>query len=154
MGSQLKILGRSETIELPILNNKVREYKFGDSETVLDKVLVHGVCIHTADLVKSPQSRTMLPDAELKQGFITLADGKNQKYNANLPIETFFKNQNFILFFKPRMISVRASSILLPNAANLVIPADAYAIVVTLFYEEFDATKHNVNGIGELVEED
>ena len=58
-------IDRSETIEITILNINSKQYKFGDVDTTLNKVVLHGISLHTDALTKSYSGKTVLPTAAM-----------------------------------------------------------------------------------------
>ncbi len=148
-------IGRSETIEVAILNNAVREFKFSDNESTLQKVVLEGIIIHSAALGMSKNNRTMLADVDLKKSLITLATNRQKLLNKELPLETFIKNDNAITWVKPFMLDVAKSYITIPGIAAIAIPAGppaGLAIMVTLFYRPFDPLKDRVDEDGCIIE--
>ncbi len=142
---QIAEIDQSETVEVNIRNNNLVEYKFGDNETTLDKIVLMGLTVHSAVLSKGPRTgATMLPDNDLKKGYITLSNSANKHSINRLPIETLINADARITYLKPRLVDVRKSFITLPGSGALVLPGDnlGYAIAVTFYYEKFDAVKH------------
>lgn len=155
MYHQKKVLGKSETIEVAILNSASREYKFGDNHTQLQDVVIEGFAVHTAAIGKSSQGRTLLPDADLKKGLLTLASKTGKLINKDLPLETFLNNDNYVSFVRPFIIDMAKSLITLPDSAALVLPAGppaGYGIMITIFYRPFDASKDKVDADACIIE--
>lgn len=154
MAQQLRRLGYSKNIELPILQNTLTKLRFSDSVLLLDKVLVHGLAV-IAYIEKSPDSRDILPYAEHLKCYLTLAGYKNEQYNNRYSLgifmQGFFPN---LLFFTPKLISIRNSFIEIPAISTFVIPPAGYAMVFTVFYDLYDPKKHRVNNWGELLNDD
>jgi hypothetical protein len=148
-------IGRSETIEVSILNNNSREFKFSDNESTLQDVIVEGIFIHTADLLVSKNNRAMLPDVNLKSALLTLSTNKQKLVVKELPLQTFFKNDNGVTWLKPFKIDIAKSLVTIPNSVGLVIPPgppSGYAIMITLFYRKYDAVKDRLDEDGCVIE--
>src|SRR5438093_13287373 len=107
MTQQIRQIKYSETVEVSVGNINSRQYKFFANETTLDKAIVIGVSLHTAALVKSFSGKDIISDANLKKGFLTLSTPDNEYPIKRLPLETFFNNQNFVLFIDPTLIDLR-----------------------------------------------
>jgi hypothetical protein len=152
---QKRNVGKSETVEVAILNVNSREYKFGDNHSILQNIILEGIAIHTAALGLATSGRTMLPDADLKKGLLTLASSTGVLINKVLPIETVVSNDNYITWFKPFKLDIAKSLVTLPSSGTLALPAGSpagYAIMITLFYREFDAAKDKLNADGTVIE--
>ena len=148
-------IGRCETIEVSILNNNAREFKFSDNESTLQNIIAEGIMIHTPDLAVSKNNRAMLPLNDLKTCLLTLSTNKQKLIIKELPVETFLKNDHAITWLKPFKIDIAKSLITIPGSAALVIPAGSpagYAIMVTLFYRLFDAVKDRLDEDGCVIE--
>jgi hypothetical protein len=160
MSRQIRRLGLSKNVEIPILTTTVKSFRFSDSILSLDQVLIHAIFVQTNG-VKSPEFRPLLPYFELTKGFITLAGYKNEQYNSRFPFKNFRTNLAPLLttygldlmFIKPKLISLRHSSVDLPDIGSVVLPAEGYSISLTVFYDLFDEEKHKLNSWGELIEE-
>lgn len=151
MAQQIRKLGFSKNIEASILVNTKIRFGFSDSVLLLDKVLIHGIMIAT-DTLKSPRYLDVLPVADTKKAYLTLAGYSNEQYNAKFPLITFMDGASSNIFFiKPKIISIRNSFIELPDAGSLVIPASGYAITLAIFYDLYDEKIHKINSKGELI---
>lgn len=142
---QLKEIGLSHTVELPILTNTQSKFSFGDNEVVLDDVVIHGISIPIDNITVAPSGRAILPIIELQKGFITLADAAKKEFNAQMPLEIFVRYEP-IIYFKPRRISVRNSYVDFPLINAVAIPAGppaGYAVVFTFYYDRYDPEKHD-----------
>ncbi len=152
---QVREIGRSYTVELPILSNTTSKFSFGDNETALDNVLVHALSMPTSLLIKAPSGRTLLNYAETAKGYITLADADKKEYNRQIPLELLLRNDNPIIHIKPKLISIRNCFVDLPLIGAVVIPAGPPAgnsIVFVFFYEPYNPEIHRIDSWGELIE--
>lgn len=142
---QIKEINLSETIEVVILNKEARQYRFSDNETTLDKIVLHGISVHNDELVKTYTGKTVLAVAQMKKGYLTLSNEKNDQPIKRLPLQTFLSNTNFITFFKPRVIDIRKCFMDFPDSAALVMPVDGlgFSVPITIYYEKFDPAVHS-----------
>ncbi len=159
MSRQLRRLGLSKTIEVPILVNTRKVFQFSDSILLLDKVLVHAFYIRTTgDKTTGYHSRLPLPF--ITTSFLNLYSYGNQQINYQFPL-SLFKTELLWdspgsttmepVFLKPKLISIRNSSLLVSEAGSMVIPPDGYGVDITFFYELYDPQKHKLNDWGELL---
>jgi hypothetical protein len=149
---QVREIGRSYTVELPILSNTNSKFSFGDNETALDNVLVTGISVLPSLIGKSPAGRALLQNGDILKGFITLADKSKKEYNKSMPLELFLRTDS-IIHIKPKLISIRNCYVDLPLIGEVVIPAGppaGLAIVFTIFFDPYDPKIHKINSIGEL----
>ncbi len=150
--NQVREIGRSYTIELPILSNTNRKFSFGDNETGLDNVLVTGISIVPDFFYLSPNGRAIYPTQYTGQGMITLADANKKELNKQVPLEIFLRADS-VIHIKPKIISIRNSYVDLPLIANVgPIPPAGYAIVFTFYFDDFNPLKHKVNALGDVEE--
>lgn len=152
---QKRNIGKSETLEVAVLNVNSREYKFGDNHSILQNAILEGIAVHTAALGAATSGRQMLPDVDLKKGLLTLASSKGVLINKELPIETIVNNDNYITWVKPFKLDLAKSLVTLPSSGALALPAGppaGYAIMITLFYREFDAAKDKLDEAGCVIE--
>lgn len=146
MSFQIMKIPQSETIEVIIRNAQSRQYKFSDNETSLDTVVLHGIAVHTDSLLKSFTGYTMLPLADIKKGYLTLSNPKNEQPIKRMPLEALLTNQNFFTFVEPRVIDIRKSFVDFPTSDTFAVGAGV-SVVFTLIYEKYDPAKHaNLQG--------
>jgi hypothetical protein len=152
---QVREIGRSYLVEMPILANTSNKFSFGDNETALDNVLLNAISILPSALTTAPSGRAMFPSVEISKGYITLADQAKKEYNKMLPMELFLRDES-IIHIKPKLISIRNCYVELPLISGLAIPAGppmGYSIVFNFFYEPYDSSRHRLNSVGELEED-
>jgi hypothetical protein len=154
MAQQIRRLGLSKNIEVPVLVNTKTKFEFSDSILLLNKVLIHGIQVHL-ETERSPEFRQVLPFVNMQQTYLTLAGYRNEQYNTRFPLINFMDG-NFpnLIFFKPKLVSIRKSFIEIPAIAGLVIPAGGYSIPFTIYYDMYDPKKHIVNKWGILQNDD
>lgn len=143
MYHQKSKVGFHETVEVAIINAASREYKFGDNASALQNIVVTGIAIHTAALGVAPSGRAILPDVEIKKGYLTLATKTGKLMCKDLPLETLTNNDNYITELKPFIIDTSKSLITLPGSNALALPAgppSGYAVMVSIFYRQIAAT--------------
>lgn len=150
MSFQIQKIQLSQTVEVVVANINSRQYKFSDNETTLDQAILIGISVNTEALAKTFSGRTVMPNAEMKKGYLTLSTPDSKYPIQRLPLETFFNNQNFVLFTEPLLIDFRKSFIDFPNSAALALPADnlGFGIPITIFYKIFDANSQKVGAMG------
>ena len=150
MSLQIQKVHLSETIECVVLNLNSRQYKFSDNETTLDKAVIIGIAVHTEALSKSFSGRTVMPNAEMKKGYLTLSTPDTKYPICRLPLETFFNNQNFVLFTEPLLIDIRKSFIDFPNSSALALPGDGlgFSVPISIFYQPFNDQNQKVGEMG------
>ena len=152
---QVREIGRSYTVELPIFSNTSTKFSFGDSETALDNVLITGLSVVPNLLTLAPSGRQIMQTVDIVKGYITLADKNKTEYNKQMPLELFMRN-DAIIHIKPKLISIRNCYVDLPLISGIAIPAGpppGLAIVFAFLYEPYDANKHRINAVGELEED-
>ena len=142
MSFQIMKIPQVETIEVLIRNVTSRQYKFSDNETTLDLVVLHGIAVHTDAIAKSFTGATIMPLADIKKGFITLSNPKNEQPIKRLPLETLLQNQNFITYLEPRIIDIRKSFVDFPSSDTLVLVGGSLSVMFSVVYEKYDAVKH------------
>lgn len=148
MSFQLQKIPQSETIEVLIRNIASRQYKFSDNETTLDLVVMHGIAVHTDALAKSFTNNTIMPLADIKKGFLTLSNPKNEQPIKRLPLETLLQNSNFITYMEPRVVDIRKSFVDFPQSDTLALVGGSLSVCFTIVYEKYDAVKHaNMQGL-------
>jgi len=149
---QVQKIALSETVEVVVNNPNSRQYKFSDNETTLDQVIVTGISINTDALVRTFSGRTVMANAEMKKGYLTLSTPQSKYPIKRLPLETFFNNQNFILFFEDKLVDFRKSFIDFPNSGALVMPGDGlgFAVPITIYYKTKDGQP--ISAVGEMGE--
>ncbi|MBC7535099.1 MAG: hypothetical protein H7258_05340 [Ferruginibacter sp.] len=152
MSFQVQKIRKSETVEVVVANINSRVYKFSDNETTLDKVVLQAIAINTEALGKSFSGRTIMSNAEMKKGYLTLATPDTKTPIKRIPLETFFNNQNFITYFEDVLIDLRKSTVDFPNSAALVLPADGqgFSIPITIFYRDMKANE-KIGDMGEVL---
>ncbi len=134
---QVRQIGRSYTVELPILSNTNSKISFGDNETMLDNVLVTGISILGDYIGASLNGRSLMSNANVAKGYLTLSDGQKKEYNKQLPLELFYRNDS-IIHIEPRVISIRNCYVDFPLINSVVIPAGppaGLAVMFVFFYE-------------------
>lgn len=132
MGLQKFPLKRSETIQVVVNNVNVSQFRFSDNEITMDNVRVYGVQVHSANLSKSFEGKTVLSDAIQKKSFLTLVDKNEKALFKRLPVETFFNDQKFMLELDGVEIDVRKSFIELQDRAGVVVDT---CWVLTFFFD-------------------
>lgn len=144
MSFQVQKIDRSQTIEITVINNQSKVYRFGDIDTTLNKIVMHGISLHTDALVKSFSGKTVLPLAAMRQGFLTICNPQDEQPNKRLPLETLLLNQNAITWFEPKVIELGRCFVDLPNSGALVMPGDGfgYSLPFTFYYTIFDPALH------------
>lgn len=144
MSLQVIPIGRTESVPVTIENLNSKTYRFGDNVTKLDDIVLYGLSLHTNAVKKTADEVDIMLDADLKQGFITLMDRSGKSTIEKLPMETFFINQNFILFIEPRRVSLSQSTVQFPSAPTITIPAGKtkVAALFTFYYEIYNPQKH------------
>jgi hypothetical protein len=150
---QVKEINLSHTVELPILSNTSSKISFGDNETALDKVIIHGISIAGQNITRTPSGRLVLPSLDTNKGYLTLSDPGRVEYNAQMPLELFTRYEP-VIWIKPKLVSIRNSFVDLPLVGSLVIPAGppaGYGIVFTFYFDRYDENIHSINALGELV---
>lgn len=152
MPIQVNELGLSRTIEAQIINNTSTIVKFDVNDNSLDNAIVHGIALMFYPVTKSPTNRINYLIGGLQAAYITLVNDKNFIFNKSLPLEFLLNNDDNIVQFHPKKISIRNSYIELPNigtyAPNIV---NTESIIFTFFYKIFDPSIHRLNDIGELI---
>ncbi len=145
MSFPIQKIDRSETIEITILNKESRQYKFGDVDTTLNKVVLHGIALHSDALIKSFTGKTVLPTASMKKGFLTLANAQNEQPVKRLPLEMLLNNETAVTWFEPKLIEIGKCFVDLPDSSALVLPGDnlGFAIPFTLMYTVYDPAVHS-----------
>ncbi len=134
MGSQQHPIKKSATIEVPITNLSASQFQFTDNETTLDNIRVVGMVVHTANVAKTFNGKTVVPDAIQKKAFITLNDKNSRQHLKRLPLETFFLNAQLFREELAKLdVDVRKSFIEINDKTGLTTDM---AFLVTFFYEE------------------
>lgn len=149
---QVRELGRSYTVELPILSNTNSKFSFGDNETALDNVVITGISVLSPYVGKALSGRNLMSLSDIASGFITLADSSKKEYNKQFPLEMFIRGE-VMIHIKRKLISVRNCYVDLPLINAVAIPAGppaGLAIVFVFMYEPFSADIHKINSIGEV----
>ncbi len=158
MARQLRRLGMSKTVEVPILVNTKTTFQFSDSIILLDKVLIHGFYVRAGG-DKTSGFRQCLPLGNIMSSFLNLYGYNQQQFNYQFPLN-LFKTEDFWgtirftmepIFLKPKLVSIRNSSLFIPGAGALVIPPDGFGLDICFFYELYDPEKHKLNEWGELL---
>lgn len=102
-----------------------------------NNVLIYGFEIFTAaQLAKTPQNETVIPQATQDQVVITWRDNNKIEYIYQMPIYTAIRANNggFIVLIKPRIINLTDSYIQLTDAtgisSNEVVAANVYYDII------------------------
>ncbi len=161
MSRQIRPLTNSKNVELVIKNGLQQRFLFSDSVLLLDKVLINGIFISSL-AERTPEYRLIPPFNNVSAGYLTLKGYDNQNYNERMPLNAFlyrsyglaglnYSNWIDILFIKPKLISIRNSFVEFPNIASWIIPAEGFGLSFTIFYEIFNPAIHQLNNMGELI---
>lgn len=126
---------RAQVSGTPAVGNK---YYFTDVPNLSrNNVILYGFEIFTAaQLAKTPQNETVIPQATQDQVVITWRDNNKVEFVYQMPIYTAIRANNggFIVLLKPRIINLTDSYIQLTDAAgissNEVVAANIYYDIV------------------------
>lgn len=126
---------RAQVSGTPAVGNK---YYFTDVPNLSrNNVILYGFEVFTAaQLAKTPQNETVIPQATQDQVVITWRDNNKIEFVYQMPIYTAIRANNggFIVLLKPRIINLTDSYIQLTDAAgissNEVVAANIYYDIV------------------------
>ena len=126
---------RAQVSGTPAVGNK---YYFTDVPNLSrNNVILYGFEIFTAaQLAKTPQNETVIPQAAQDQVVITWRDNNKIEFVYQMPIYTAIRANNggFIVLLKPRIINLTDSYIQLTDAtgisSNEVVAANIYYDIV------------------------
>ena len=163
MSIQIRRLGLSKTIEVPIFTFSKTTFRFADNLLLLDKVLVHAL------FVSLNVERTLAGHIPvIGNGYLTLAGYNNEQHNSKMPLYLFKldQSQNILLnifpfnmiqasplFFKPKLISFRNSFLEFVASPFAILPPEGLSVQLTVFYDLYDEKIHKLNSWGELIED-
>ena len=128
-------LVRAQVSGTPAVGNK---YYFTDVPNLSrNNIILYGFEIFTAaQLAKTPQNETVIPQATQDQVTITWRDNNKIEFVYQMPIYTAIRANNggFIVLLKPRIINLTDSYIQLTDASgissNEVVAANIYYDIV------------------------